>query len=73
VRMRDAVLERQDEDLAVADLPSSPVRPALMMALTVVSTNSSLTAICNLTLRSRLTVYSVAAIDLGVAFLAANP
>src|ERR1700676_4826736 len=38
--------------------PSGPVRPASMMALTVGSAKSSLTAICNCTLRSRVTVSS---------------
>jgi len=45
-------------------LPSSPVRPALMMALTVGSTNSSLTAICNLTFAQQVDGVLVAAIDL---------
>jgi len=38
--------------------PFSPVRPPLMMALIVGSTNASFTAICNWTLRSKLTVSS---------------
>src|SRR5207244_5020825 len=38
--------------------PSGPVRPASMIALTVGSTKSSLTAICSCTLRNRLTVSS---------------
>ena len=68
----DAVFQRQNEDLAVADSPAAPVRPPRMMASIVGSRNSSLTAIISCTFRKQVDGEFVAAVDLGVAPLAAE-